>query len=63
MEEGEGEHMEVGAGVGDTPAHHHSTSDAPGDPRHSDIDRISSSTSSLSLSSEWVYTQKVCGIH
>ena len=60
----EGEHMEVVAegGVEDSPSHHHhhSASEDPADPRHSDLDRISSSTSSLSLSSEWCVCMYVC---
>lgn len=55
-EEEEGDHMEVVAsGLGDLPSHHHHRStaaDDPADPSHSDLDRISSSTSSLSLSSK-----------
>ncbi len=58
---GEGEHMEVGAsGERDSPTHP-STSEDTVDPQHSDLDRISSSTSSLSLSSECVcVASKLC---
>ncbi len=48
----EGEHMEVVAGGGGE-GESQSASEDPADPRHSsELDRISSSTSSLSLSSE-----------